>query len=211
VPLRFGAASAILSSMAQSRACRGTYPAPRPRAARLCFAIALATAALLPLAPASGDVVVPNPTVLPADTRTNKSPPPPPATGATATAPIPDKPLNAAPANPLVPPQDPEQIEKDLRDIKSKAVRIARAKNQRTALRTRVEEILKGRPMDHELKQELVRHARRLARLERIRTIAKDQKDDPGGDRAAKLLEKENARHDKWMGEFDARTAKGAP
>ena len=40
-----------------------------------------------------------------------------------------------------------------------------------------------------------------MARLERIRTVAIQQKENEVVEKVAKLLEKENARHDKWMSE----------
>ena len=62
---------------------------------------------------------------------------------------------------------------------------------------------LKGKAMHPSLKEELKRHARRLARLDRVEAIAKDSKDDDSLARVKKLIEKENARHDKWMSGFD--------
>ena len=59
--------------------------------------------------------------------------------------------------------------------------------------------MLKG-PLDVPVKEELRRHAERVARIERIKAVATDAKDNDAMDRAGKLIGKENARHDKWMG-----------
>lgn len=80
-----------------------------------------------------------------------------------------------------------------------KAERDVRAKTQREVLRAKVKGALNGQPMTEAMRQELKRHARRIARLERIKTVAQDAKDDASADRADKLIEKENARHDKFM------------
>jgi len=69
---------------------------------------------------------------------------------------------------------------------------------------------LKG-PADDALKQELRRHAERVARLDRIKAVAADAKDADSGERATKLLAKENARHDKWMEKQTAATPPAAP
>jgi len=53
------------------------------------------------------------------------------------------------------------------------------------------------------MKQELKRHARRVARIERVKMLSMDQKDDASIQRAGKLLDKENARHEKWIQNFD--------
>lgn len=78
-----------------------------------------------------------------------------------------------------------------------------KAKEDRDALKGKVQKALKGKAMHPSLKEELKRHARRLARLERIEALAKDSKDDDAEGRVKKLIEKENARHEKWMSNFD--------
>ncbi|MEJ7734619.1 MAG: hypothetical protein WKG00_36170 [Polyangiaceae bacterium] len=107
----------------------------------------------------------------------------------------------AAAASPMNPAEQQAQIE----DIRAKATRIARAKGQRQVLRTQVEELLHGRGMDPGLKQELLLHARRVARLERARTVAAGKKDNDQTARAEVLLEQEMARHDGWMAAFVAK------
>jgi hypothetical protein len=78
-----------------------------------------------------------------------------------------------------------------------------KAKEERDELKGKVQKALKGKPMHAALKQELRRHAQRLARLERIQELAKAGKDDDTADKAKKLIEKENDRHEKWMSKFD--------
>jgi hypothetical protein len=74
----------------------------------------------------------------------------------------------------------------------------ARVKAQHEAERKKLEGILHG-PMDDSMREEIRRHARRVARLERIKALATDAKDKDTVDRASKLLGKEDARHEKWM------------
>lgn len=78
-----------------------------------------------------------------------------------------------------------------------------KAKEDRDELKGKVQKALKGKAMHPSLKEELKRHARRLARLERIQAVATASKDDDTIDRVKKLIEKENARHEKWMSKFD--------
>jgi hypothetical protein len=92
---------------------------------------------------------------------------------------------------------------------KTSADRAARAKAQHDEQRAKLVSIL-HHPMDQATREELKRHARRVARLERIKTLATDAKDDDSAQRAAKLLEKENARHDKWL-TTAAATAQASP
>lgn len=74
------------------------------------------------------------------------------------------------------------------------AAREARRNTQREKLRTSI----KG-PMTESMKQEVRRHAQRVARIERIKALAIEAKDKEATERADKLLTKENARHDKWV------------
>ena len=78
-----------------------------------------------------------------------------------------------------------------------------KAKEERVELKGKVDKALKGKAMHPSLKEELKRHARRLARLDRVEAIAKDAKDDDTLARVKKLVDKENDRHDKWMANFD--------
>ena len=81
--------------------------------------------------------------------------------------------------------------------------REARRKKQIETLRPRVLAALKGTTMHEAIKAELVRHAERTARLERIQALATEAKDDASLERAKKLLAKEDARHDKFLTNFD--------
>ena len=76
--------------------------------------------------------------------------------------------------------------------------RLQRRKNEQEAERPKVMAALKGQPMSEALRQELTRHARRLARLERVKSVASEAKDDAAVERASKLIAAENARHDKF-------------
>jgi hypothetical protein len=81
---------------------------------------------------------------------------------------------------------------KDLGDRASRKAK--QLEDEKTKLKTQ----LKG-PMDEATKQQLRHHAERVAKLERIKSLAETAKDTDGVERATKLLAKENARHDKWM------------
>lgn len=89
------------------------------------------------------------------------------------------------------------EIKTDKDTIKKKA------KEQKDDLKGKVQKALKGKPMHASLREELKRHARRLARLDRIEALAKDANDEDVLARVKKLIDKENARHDKWMANFD--------
>jgi hypothetical protein len=81
----------------------------------------------------------------------------------------------------------------------------AKAKSDRDELRGKVKVALKGQPMSEAMKQELKRHARRLARLERVKDVAKASADSEATARVDTLIDKENARHTKWMANFEAK------
>jgi hypothetical protein len=81
------------------------------------------------------------------------------------------------------------------KNASDRAARIAKEHGEEKA---KLSTMLKG-PMDSAVKEELRRHAERIARLERIKSLAADAKDADATDRATKLTVKENARHDKWM------------
>jgi hypothetical protein len=74
----------------------------------------------------------------------------------------------------------------------------ARLKAQHDLERQQLATVLHG-PMTEGVRQDLRQHAERVAKLERIRSLALDAKDNATVDRATKLLEKENARYEKWM------------
>ncbi|MBK9262654.1 MAG: hypothetical protein IPM54_22975 [Polyangiaceae bacterium] len=86
-----------------------------------------------------------------------------------------------------------------------KEARKAKVKEHRAEIKKKVEAALKGKPMATAMKEELKRHARRLARLERAKSVADEAKDSETVTRVDKLIEKENARHDKWMAGYDAK------
>lgn len=62
-----------------------------------------------------------------------------------------------------------------------------------------MEAALKKRPMDEALKQELRRHAERVARIERVQELAQQSADTAALERAKKLLEQETARHQAFL------------
>lgn len=88
-----------------------------------------------------------------------------------------------------------------------KEARKAKAKDVRADVKKKVEAALKGKPLVAPMREELQRHARRLARLDRAKTVATEANDTETVTRVDKLIEKENARHDKWMAGFDAKAA----
>jgi hypothetical protein len=85
-------------------------------------------------------------------------------------------------------------------DMAAKAVedRAARRAKEHDAQREKLSAAWKG-PVSDALRQELRRHAERLARLERIKAIAETQKDKESVEKATKLFAKENERHEKWL------------
>jgi hypothetical protein len=85
----------------------------------------------------------------------------------------------------------------------------SRVAKQHEDQKAQLHSMLKG-PMDAPVKEELRRHAERLARLDRIKAVATEAKDTDAVDRATKLTVKENARHDKWM-EKHVATVAAAP
>jgi hypothetical protein len=92
---------------------------------------------------------------------------------------------------------------------KSEGDRAAKKAKERDALKEKLKGKLKG-PMDEAMKQELRRHAERLAKLERIKSVATTEKDNANAEKATSLIAKENARHDKWMDKFAANPGGGA-
>jgi len=90
-----------------------------------------------------------------------------------------------------------------------KEARKAKAKEVRAEVKKKVEAALKGQPISASIKEELKRHARRLARLERAKSVADEAKDADTVARIDKLIEKETARHDKWIAGYDPNAASG--
>lgn len=74
----------------------------------------------------------------------------------------------------------------------------ARMKAEHESERARLMAVLHA-PLDDSAKAELKKHALRIAYLERIKALATTAKDQNVIDRANKLIEKETARHDKWL------------
>ena len=105
------------------------------------------------------------------------------------------------------PADDADKKAREAKRAAEKIERKAKSKDDKAALRAKVQATLKGQPMSHALREEIKRHARRLARLDRAKAVAEDEKDDATVARVSKLVEKENARHDKWMANFDAKAA----
>ncbi|MEJ7731241.1 MAG: hypothetical protein WKG00_18745 [Polyangiaceae bacterium] len=95
-----------------------------------------------------------------------------------------------------------EKLDEAALALKAKE-RELRAKAQRKALEVDVKSSLKGAAMTAPMKQELSRHARRIARLEVVKRVALDQKDQTSADQSTALLDKERARHDTWMKNFN--------
>ncbi len=95
------------------------------------------------------------------------------------------------------------------KEARKKARKESREKNkqaEKAALRGKVTTALKGQPMSRAMKEELERHARRLARLRRVRDLAEDENDAAVTERVDKLVAKENARHERWISNYDAKT-----
>lgn len=108
----------------------------------------------------------------------------------------------------------PDEATKEARKAARKASREKNAKAEKEAVRAKVSGALKGQPMARAMKEELERHARRLARLRRVRDVAEDESDTATLERVDKLIAKENARHDRWLGNYDAKAGDakaGAP
>lgn len=88
--------------------------------------------------------------------------------------------------------------------------RAAKKAKQHEEQKAHLATLLKTAP-DEALKQELRRHAERIARLDRIKVVAGEAKDNDSAEKANKLLAKENERHEKWMSKHVAGAAAGAP
>jgi hypothetical protein len=86
--------------------------------------------------------------------------------------------------------------------------RIQRRKSQQEAEQSKLTSALKGQPMTEAMQQELTRHGRRLARMERIRAVAREAKDAAAEQRVTKLIDLENARHDKFTANVEAKDEK---
>ena len=98
-----------------------------------------------------------------------------------------------------------EEQAREARRAARRVERAAKAKEEKVALRAKVTAALKGRAMTPALREALRIHARRLARLDRVRVLADEAKDAEVVARVDKLIAKETARHDKWLERYDAK------
>ena len=90
--------------------------------------------------------------------------------------------------------------------LKANEDHAARKAKEHDAQRAKLGAMLKA-PMTDDLKQELRRHAERVAKIERIKAVAQTEKDTTTVDKSTALLTKENDRHEKWMGKLSSATA----
>ncbi|WP_146650698.1 hypothetical protein [Labilithrix luteola] len=103
-----------------------------------------------------------------------------------------------------------DKADKDKNDKgKSDSDRAGRRAKEHEAQREKLKGWLKGAP-DEAVKQELRRHAERLARLDRIKTVAQAEKDTATVDKVTTLIAKEEARHDKWVSKHASGAAPAA-
>jgi hypothetical protein len=110
-----------------------------------------------------------------------------------------DRTSDPAPPSSGVPRRDPGDMPKE---------RLERRRNQQDLERTKIKAALHGHSMTEAMRQELQHHARRLARLERIKAVAVEAKDTATIDRVNKLIDMENARHDRFTSHFEAKDDK---
>jgi hypothetical protein len=83
----------------------------------------------------------------------------------------------------------------------------ARAREERKLRWAELRAHMRGQPsdpaaVDAPTRAELAKHARRVARLERVRSVALEQDDNASAPRVAELLDKENARHQRRMAQL---------
>ena len=133
-----------------------------------------------------------------------------------------DKPAGKAEAKPGKPEDKPGKADEKATDQTVNAVqkkeaeeaklkdRLQRRKTEEDAERAKITAATKGQPMTEALRQEMTQHARRLARLERIKTVATEAKDNVALLRATKLIAMENERHDKFTSNANSKDEKGA-
>ena len=81
---------------------------------------------------------------------------------------------------------------------KSADERAARKLKEHDAQREKLKTVLKA-PMDEAMKQELRRHAERIARLERIKSVAEQEKDTATVTKVTSLIAKEDERSERWI------------
>ena len=68
-------------------------------------------------------------------------------------------------------------------------------------LHYRLNRVLKGAPITEAVRRELSTHARRLARLYRLKEVAVEKEDEDAVMRIDDLVHRENARHEHWLEE----------
>jgi hypothetical protein len=106
-------------------------------------------------------------------------------------------------AAPTKPPTE-EQINKRLQRVKRRAEerrakREQRQRDRRKALRKKLRRMLRGAPITPDVRAGLQEHARRTARLRRIREIAAEKRDYDVVVRVDKLIKKQDSSHDRWL------------
>jgi len=102
-------------------------------------------------------------------------------------------------ATPLTPKERAKRFKRIRQRAKERRKnRRQRRKDRRQALRKRLKKKLKRRTITKEVRFELRVHARRVARLRRIRAVAAAKDDTATVERCDKLLARENARHENW-------------
>lgn len=119
----------------------------------------------------------------------------------------PARPAPLTPPRPKAAPSKPpteEQIEKRLERVKRRseerrAKREQRRRDRRKALRKRLRRMLKGGPITPEIRAELETHARRMARLRRIREVAADKRNYDVVLRVDELIKKQDSSHNRWL------------
>jgi hypothetical protein len=74
-------------------------------------------------------------------------------------------------------------------------------------LRYRLHRVLKGAPIPETVRAELTTHARRMARLYRLKELAVEREDEEALTRIDGLLRREGSRHERWLSERQAAPA----
>lgn len=111
---------------------------------------------------------------------------------------------------------DKDRMDKRLERIKQRAeerraTRDRRSHALRIQTRQRALAALRGKPMSQAFQQELRRHARRMARLARIQTVAAESGDVDVIQRVDVLLVKEKKRHQRWLEKHASKAGGSTP
>ena len=88
--------------------------------------------------------------------------------------------------------------------------RAARARVERTRAAAQAQAVLKGRPLPPAYRLASERHARRIAEIDRVLFIARQQQDEEAIRRATALFQRERARHAAWIRRFGERLRRPA-